>query len=151
MKIAALRGELAFAALFAVVGLVWIGGSFELPFWAGFAPDSGFLPLIFGVLLLGLSAAVAVSLLAGSVDKAERREPLTKSAQILGTLVVAVGSIGVLGFVLPLFGLMLFLYVYVERLPLLRSALVAAATTAALALVFEHWLDVPLPLGPWGT
>lgn len=148
MKITALRGELAFATLFAALGLVWTLGSFQLPFWAGFAPDSGFLPLIYGALLFGLSVAVAVSLFRGPVANVER-EPLTKSFLILGALVVSVGAVSVLGFALPLFGLMMFLYGYVERLPLLRSFLAAAATTAILALVFERWLDIPLPLAPW--
>ncbi len=47
--------------------------------------------------------------------------------------------------------MMLFLYAYVEKLPLIRSAIVSAGTTAALAIIFEYLLEVPLPLGPWGT
>jgi hypothetical protein len=38
----------------------------------------------------------------------------------------------------------------VERLPVPASLLVAAATTAALILLFRTWLGVPLPKGPWG-
>jgi hypothetical protein len=149
MKFAALKGELAFAALFAALGLYWIGGSLELPIWSGFAPDSGFLPLVYGVLLTGLSIAVMVMLFVSPVEEVER-EPLFKSLLILGGLVVSVSLLGVLGFVIPLFGMMLFYYAYVERLPLLRSIVVAAGTIAFLVLVFEHWLKIPLPLGPWG-
>jgi Tripartite tricarboxylate transporter TctB family len=149
MKLAALKGELAFAALFAVVGLVWIVGSFELPFWAGFAPDSGFLPLVYGVLLLGLSVAVIVGLFTSPPNTAER-EPLRKSFLILGTLVVGVASISFLGFAIPLFGMMLFMYGYVERLPIVKSVLASAVTTGVLVLIFEHWLKIPLPLSPWG-
>jgi hypothetical protein len=149
MKLTALKGELAFAALFAVVGLVWIVGSFGLPFWAGFAPDSGFLPLVYGVLLLGFSAAVIISLFTSPPDTAGR-EPLKKSIQILGTLVVGVASISWLGFAVPLFGMMLFMYAYVERLPIVRSVIASAVTTGVLVLIFEHWLKIPLPLSPWG-
>jgi len=149
MKTSALKsGDFLFAAMFAVLGLVWIVGSLDLPFWAGFAPDSGFLPLVYGVLLFGLSTAVAVIALTNPVETAER-EPLTKSLQILVTLVVSVGAVSFLGFVVPLFGMMMFLYAYVERLPLVRAFLASAGTTAVLALIFEHWLDVPLPLTPW--
>lgn len=150
MKLTALKGELGFAAFFAVIGLVWIGGSLELPFWTGFAPNSGFLPMVYGGLLVVLSAAVAASLLLNPVEDVER-EPLTKSLMILAALVVSVGMLGVLGFLVPLFGLMLFLYAYVERLPLVRAIVVSAATTAILALIFEHWLSIPLPLTPWDS
>ena len=149
MKIAALKGELLFAGFFAAVGLYWIGGSLGLPIWSGFAPDSGLLPLIYGVLLAGLSLAVIVTLLMGT-GEAPEREPLAKSFLILGALVVSVGAISFVGFLIPLFGMMFFLYAFVERLPLLRSALVSGLATAAFALVFEHWLHIPLPLSPWG-
>jgi hypothetical protein len=149
MKLTALKGELAFAVLFAVVGLVWIVRSFELPFWAGFAPDSGFLPLVYGVLLLGLSAAVIVALFTSPPDTSGR-EPLKKSILILGTLAVGVASISWLGFALPLFGMMLFMYAYVERLPIVKSVIAAGVTTGVLVLIFEHWLKIPLPLSPWG-
>jgi hypothetical protein len=149
MKITALKGELAFAALFAVVGLVWIVRSFELPFFDGFAPDSGFLPLVYGVLLLGLSTAVIVTLFTSPPDTSER-EPLSKSLQVLGGLLVGVASASWLGFAIPLFGMMLFMYAYVERLPIVKSVLVSAATTGILVLIFEHWLHIPLPLSPWG-
>jgi hypothetical protein len=150
MKMSAFRsGDFLFAAGFAVLGLVWIVGSLDLPLWAGFAPDSGFLPLVYGVLLFGLSVAVAIIALVDPVGVSER-EPLTKSLQILITLVVAIGAVSFLGFVVPLFAMMMFLYAYVERLPLIRAFLASAGTTAVLALIFEHWLDVPMPLTPWG-
>lgn len=149
MKITALKGELAFAALFAVVGLVWTVRAFELPFFDGFAPDSGFLPLVYGVLLLGLSTAVIVSLFVSPPD-VSGREPLTKSFLILGALLVGVASASWLGFAIPLFGMMLFMYAYVERLPIIKSVLTSAATTGILILIFEHWLHIPLPLSPWG-
>jgi hypothetical protein len=38
----------------------------------------------------------------------------------------------------------------VERLPIVKSALVAAATTAVLFLIFKTWLGVTLPIGPLG-
>lgn len=150
MKRSALTGELLFALMFAVLGLVWMVGSRDLPLWAGFAPDSGFLPLVFGTLLFVLSGCVALAVWRGPTDMSER-EPIGKSWQILMALIVAVAALGVLGFVIPLFAMMLFLYAYVEKLPLIRSAVVSGVTTAALAFIFEYLLEVPLPLLPWGT
>jgi hypothetical protein len=123
--------------------------SFELPFFDGFAPDSGFLPLVYGVLLLGLSTAVIVTLFTSPPDTSER-EPLGKSLQVLGGLLVGVASASWLGFAIPLFGMMLFMYAYVERLPIVRSVVVSAATTGVRVLNLEHWLHIPLPLSPWG-
>src|SRR5688572_6344667 len=110
MKTSAFKsGDFLFAAMFAVLGLVWIVGSLDLPFWAGFAPDSGFLPLVYGVLLFGLSTVIAIVALIDPVATSER-EPLRKSMLLLVTLVVSVGAISFLGFVAPLFGMMMFMY-----------------------------------------
>jgi hypothetical protein len=93
--------------------------------------------------------AVIVGLFTSPPNTAER-EPLRKSFLILGTLVVGVASISFLGFAIPLFGMMLFMYGYVERLPIVKSVLASAVTTGVLVLIFEHWLKIPLPLSPWG-
>ncbi|WP_428032495.1 tripartite tricarboxylate transporter TctB family protein [Ancylobacter sp.] len=150
MRHRVLTGDMIFAVGWALLGLYWVIGSLQYPLWSGFAPDSGFLPLVYGALLLALSVAIAFSLLLGEPEDDER-EPLTKSLLVLGALVAAVASLGFIGFVLPIFGLMMFIYLYVERLPLLRSTVVAAAVTASLVLIFAHWLAVPLPLMPWDS
>ena len=140
-------GDTAFALLFAAFGLYWAVHALDLPLWSGFAPDSGFLPLVFGGVLFALSAAVAVTTVIAP-DAYDTREPLTKSLLVLLGLAAAAILCGFIGFALPLFGLLLYLYAWVERLPLLRSAIVSLVSTAALALVFEHWLNVPMPLWP---
>lgn len=141
-------GDTAFAGLFAIVGLFWAVRSLDLPLWSGFAPDSGFLPMIFGGLLFLLSAAVAVISIVDP-DPADKREPLRKSMLVLAALVATVVACGFIGFVLPLFAMMLFIYAYLERLPLVASVGVSAATTTFLVLVFVSWLAVPMPLWPW--
>lgn len=148
MKRSALSGELLFALMFAALGLLWMVKSPDFPLWAGFAPDSGFLPLVFGTLLFVLAGLISLGVLRNPADMSER-EPTAKSLQILLALIAAVAAFSFIGFVIPLFAMMLFLYAYVEKLPLLRSALVSGATTAALVFIFEYLLEVPLPLGPW--
>jgi putative tricarboxylic transport membrane protein len=148
-KIMANKGEVAFTLLFTVFALVWIAGSLELPLWAGFAPESGFLPLIYGAILLVLCAAVLVTTLRGPVDPDAEREPTRKSWMLLGALVITVASFGFIGFVIPLFLMSLFMYAYVERLSLITSTVVSAVTTGVLVLVFAHWLAIPIPLMPW--
>jgi hypothetical protein len=59
-------------------------------------------------------------------------------------------GIDVVGFALAVFFSMTIIYAAIERLPLHRSVLVAAATSAGLTLVFRAWLGVPLSVGPLG-
>jgi putative tricarboxylic transport membrane protein len=139
----ALRGEVALALVFAALGALWLARASGMPIWEGFAPDSGFLPLIYGALLLALSLAVLVQIArapapapAGSI-----RKPLV----VLAALAAAVAALPFAGFAISVFALLLFLYARVERLPLATSLLVSGATTAALYLIFRTWLGVPLP------
>jgi hypothetical protein len=142
-------GELVLAAFFAVFGVLWIYGAFGFPFWEGFAPQSGFMPLLYGILLTGLSVAVALNA-ARERNAGAEREPIGKPVALILILAVTVVGVDVVGFALAVFLSMTIIYAAVERLPLHRSILVAAATSAGLTLVFRAWLSVPLPVGPLG-
>ncbi len=148
MKLQAIKGELAFAAFFAAVGLVWIVKAMSYPIWTGFAPDSGFLPIVYGVLLLLLSAGVMAMLVLNPPSEVER-EPLAKSFKLLGILILTVASLGFLGFAIPLFLMMFAMFAFVERLPVVRSAIISAAVTGFFLLVFQYWLKIPVPITPW--
>ena len=144
MRIRAAKGELVLALLFVAIGVLWIARAARMPIWGeSFAPDSGFLPLIYGVLLCGLALAVVAQLVAaGTVSSAESiRKPLI----VLAALTAAVAALPFAGFAVSVFVLLLFLYAVLERLPWLTATIVSAATTGALYLVFKTWLGVPLP------
>jgi hypothetical protein len=127
------------ALFFVVTGGLWIARAARMPMWEGFAPDSGFLPLIYGILLTGL--ALAALLQSGPAAPQELRKPLL----VLAALTAAVAALPFAGFAISVFLLLLFLYGFVERLPWLAATLVSAATTGALYIVFRTWLGVPLP------
>jgi len=142
MVIRAARGELALALIFAATGGLWIARAAGMPLWEGFAPDSGFLPLAYGILLAVLAlAAFAQTLIGAAVPP----EPVGKPLLVLAALTVAVAGLDLAGFAISVFLLLLFLYAVIERLPLAAATLVSAATTGALYLVFKTWLGVPLP------
>jgi len=141
-------GDLVIALLFAATGLAWILGSPALGLWDGFAPGSGFLPLAFGIALVALAAVAAIEAIANG--PASEIEPIGKPLLIGAALLVAVLGIEPAGFGPAMFLLLLFLYAVVERLPPLRSVVVAAGCTAGLVVVFGSWLGVPLPQGPLG-
>ena len=138
-----LKGELALALVFVAIGVLWIARAARMPKWEGFAPDSGFLPLIYGVLLAALAlAAVAQILAAGPVAV---QEEIRKPLLVLAALTATVAALPFAGFAISVFLLLVFLYGFVERLPWLNATVVSAATTGALYLVFRTWLGVPLP------
>ncbi len=137
------KGELVLALLFAAIGVLWIVRAVRMPLWQEFAPDSGFLPLVYGVLLFVLAAAVLVQLLAER--HGQPGEAIRKPLVVLGALVAAVAALPLAGFAISVFALLLFLYAAVERLPWLPATVVSALTTGVLYLVFKTWLGVPLP------
>jgi hypothetical protein len=141
-------GELVLAAFFVVLGLLWVGTAIRMPLWEGFAPQSGFMPLWYGITLIGLTGVVLVNLF---LDKdAKPEEPIGKPLIVLAVFAAAIAGLEPMGFGPAIFLMLLFLFVLVERLSILPSVLVAAGTTAVLFLIFRTWLKVTLPTGPLG-
>ena len=99
------------------------------------------MPLWYGALLIALSGVIVLNLL----KKQTQEEPVGKPLVVLAAVAAAIVGLQLVGFALSVFLLLLALFVAVERLPLARSLLVAAGTTAVLYLVFKTWLGVPLP------
>jgi hypothetical protein len=141
--LAVAKGELALALVFVALGGLWVAKALRMSLWDGFAPDSGFLPLIYGFLLAGLALAVVARLVLAGAPAAEGdvRKPLL----VLAVLIAAVSALPFAGFALSVFLLLAFLYAVVERLPVVTSLVVSAAITGGLYLVFKTWLGVPLP------
>ena len=143
MRLRADKGELGLALFFAAVGGLWILRAARMPLWEGFAPDSGFLPLIYGLLLTALALAAMGQIL--SAGEAAPTQEFRKPLRVLAILIAAVSALPLAGFAISVFALLFLLYAVVERLPWLNAALVSAATTGVLYLVFKVWLGVPLP------
>jgi hypothetical protein len=137
------KGELVLALFFVAIGALWIARAARMPKWEGFAPDSGFLPLIYGVLLAVLALAALAQILISAPLAAH--EEIRKPLLVLAALTATVAALPFAGFAISVFLLLLFLYGFVERLPWVNTLLVSAATTGALYLVFRAWLGVPLP------
>lgn len=142
------QGEVILALLFAALGVLWMVTSFGMPFWQGFAPQSGFVPFWYGVILTALAAACLVNALRRTEDE---KPPIGKPLVVLGALAAGILGLELIGFGPAIFLLLLVLFAAVERLPLLRSALVAAVATAVLIVLFRVWLGVQLPIGPLGV
>lgn len=143
------RGEFILALLFAALGVMWVATALGMPFWEGFAPQSGFVPFWYGVILIGLCTAIVINLLRQKEADVEH-PPIGKPLIVLGVLALGIAGLEPAGFGPAVFLLLLATFVLVEKLPLVRSLIVSAATTAVLLLIFRTWLGIPLPKGPLG-
>jgi hypothetical protein len=141
-------GELVLALFFIALGLLWICAASRMPLWEGFAPQSGFMPLWYGVVLIGLTGAVLVNLFRDKAAKPE--EPIGKPLIVLGVFAAGIAGLEPMGFCPAIFLMLLFMFALIERLRVIPSVLVSAATTAILFLIFRTWLKVTLPIGPLG-
>lgn len=142
-------GELVLAAFFVALGLLWVGAAIRMPLWEGFAPQSGFMPLWYGVILIGLTLAVLVNLFRQKED-AKAEDPIGKPLIVLAVFAAGIAGLEPMGFGPAIFLMLLFMFAFIERLPIISSVLVAAGTTAVLFLIFRTWLKVTLPIGPLG-
>jgi len=134
------KGELALALAFAALGILWIARAATMPLWDGFAPASGFMPLWYGVSLIALAGSVVFL-----SQERKTEEPAGKALVILAVVAASIVGLSLIGFAPSIFLMLLVLFAALEKLPLARSILVAAGTTAVLYLVFRTWLGIPLP------
>lgn len=142
-------GEALLALFFAVLGILWVAAAARMPLWEGFVPQSGFMPLWYGITLTALAGAILANLFLIR-EPGKKEEPTGKPLVVLAALAAAIFGLNLIGFAPSIFLLLLVLFAAVERLPILRSLVVAAAATAVLVLIFRTWLRVPLPVGPLG-
>ncbi len=150
MRLRTIGGELALCAVFIATGAFWVATAAGLPLWDGFAPATGFLPLVYGLLLAALGvAATAVDVVSADGD-AEPKGPVGRPLMIVLALAAGVAGIETAGFFVSMFLAMLFLFRVAERRSLVASLAVSAGASLFLTLVFRTWLGVLLPTGPWG-
>lgn len=150
MKLQLNRGDLGLSLVFLGLGLVWVLGAGDLPRWDRETPGPGFLPLVFGVLLMGFAALAAAQSILAPASPADDQGSFRKPLLVLAITTVAVTVLEAAGFVLTMFAMLLALYALVERKKPSVALLGASVVTAALHVIFAVWLAVPLPLGPFG-
>lgn len=142
-------GEVILAIALLAIAVLWVAVAAGMPMWEGFSPQTGFLPLIYGVALAALTLAILIARLRSAPDAGAEQGPIGKPLIVLAAIAAGVGGIELIGFATSMFLMLAFLYCVVERISVIPGLLVSAATSAALILVFRTWLGVPLPLGPW--
>jgi putative tricarboxylic transport membrane protein len=123
-------------------------------------PGPGLIPLLPGILLLIISAALVLKSYMGKESQGEGEDsaahlanslkwPPVVSITLLAMLVFAI-VLQYLGFVVSSILIMLFLFKFIGKHTWIRSALGAASSVGICYLVFQVWLSVQFPIGPWG-
>ena len=147
-------GERLLGAAFGALGVFWIFESLELTYMGEFAPGSGFLPLWLGI-ALSVLAALYLFRTRGQTSEIEPESESgyrfrSRTVPITLGLFACVASIGWLGFGVAIFAYLIFLIRFVEHYSWRMATAIGLGTATGLHLVFQTWLHVPLPEGPWG-
>lgn len=145
--------ETAAALVVVVAGVLFAVLSSQYAYTVQFGrPGPGFWPLWTSMVLAVAGVVIAVQALcrpprdpaagdpAGELD---RRRPLL----VMAALLALVAFIQVLGFLIAAVAFVFVVLRLVERVSLPRSLLAAVIIPVALFVVFDSWLQVPLPLG----
>ena len=141
------------AAVLTTFGIAGVVGSRTLPFGDVTRPGAGFFPICLAVLLTVVAGLVLLRAMAGtSATPAPdaTRAGMLRAAATLVALLVYIVLLEYLGFGVATFLLVAFLFRAIEpqRWPI---ALGGALTTVVVShVVFQVWLRVRLPIGPWG-
>src|SRR5215211_7709169 len=90
-------GEVALAVLFAALGIFWIVAALRLPLWDGFVPQSGFMPLWYGIILTALAVAILVNLFIQR-EPGRAEQPIGKPLIVLAALAAGIAGLELVGF-----------------------------------------------------
>lgn len=141
------------AAILLGLALLVVTGTLELPFWADVAPGPSFearwVALVGALLAAMLFVSAWVRKEDSSIDWPDGdgvRRVLLTCALLWGFAI----ALPFAGFAASGFGFMLAMLMGVLQRPPLPSLLASLITVAGGYGIFITWLQIKLPLGPWG-
>ena len=145
------RGAAAVLTAFAIAGIV---GARTLPFGGITRPGAGFFPMCLAVLLAIVAGTLLVRAMAGATTATSGPDPtrggMARAAAALVGLLGYVVLLEHVGFGVATFLLIAFLFRAIEPQRWAVALGGAAATVLVSHVVFQVWLRVRLPIGPWG-
>jgi putative tricarboxylic transport membrane protein len=154
------RKDIISGVFFLLVGAFFIFNALCLDLGTFSDPGPGLIPLLPGILLSVISAALVFKSYMGKESQGKGEDSATHLADslkwppvviitLVAMLVFAV-VLQYLGFIVSSILMMLFLFKFIGKHPWIRSALGAASSVGICYLVFQVWLSVQFPIGPWG-
>lgn len=126
-----------------------------LKYYTNLGPGPGFFPFWLALLLGGLSLTMILQANVGTPEIrpadffADRVGYLRMGAVVLA-LMGTTALVEVLGFRLTMFAVYVFLLCALGRPGLLLTLVISLAGSVGVYHVFDRWLKVPLPTGPFG-
>ena len=138
-----------------LIGLAFCIASVSLGLGEVHQPGPGFLPFLVGAILLLLSVIIFVPALRKKKMTNEEKSArgmgkYRKGGLILLALVFYNLTLGFLGFSVMTFFFVVFLMKIVEAQRWPRTIVTALCSAAGFYFVFQSWLMLDLPRGPWG-
>ncbi len=139
-------------AVLAALGVFIVVQAVRWDYMGADGPGPGFFPLWYGIVMIVLSLALAVS---GATGRTESGEPFAwrKIGQALIVWVAfaaAIGLLPLLGFVIAFGLLVLFIVAVIYRRPMHVALSVAISSAVGFYVIFPVALDVALPAGIFG-
>ncbi|HKM08656.1 MAG TPA: tripartite tricarboxylate transporter TctB family protein [Sphaerochaeta sp.] len=160
--------ELTIHILIFLFGGYWVQqGIFVYKFWIKGLPGSGFMPVLFGVLLMVLSGFLLIQDLRRKIEKSDSTnssgdedeissKPDEKYPEWIRPLIPAVYTLLAIGLMVvagmvPAMFLTAFIWLFlIGKIKLGKSLLISIIITLVVYLVFVLWLRIPFPRGVFG-
>jgi hypothetical protein len=146
----AFRTDHVAGAAFVLLGLFVLALSGDLPTGDLSMPGAGFLPKIIAVVTIGLGLFVIAtgreSPRFASIDWSD----LKHAGLIVVLTSIAVALYTTLGFIITMTALLIALLVIAERRNPIRAAAFSVVVVVMAFIVFDRFLEAPLPSGPLG-
>jgi len=126
-----------------VVGIYWIVMGFNYEFWVRKGPGGGFIPVLAGIMAVGLGILVYIS---SNKDKTPIKFSFKALLPVAGIVLLILVSY-VTGLVIAI-ALYVFLWLkFMEKYKTSKSIIIGFCTATVIYGVFVAWLKVPLPTG----
>lgn len=149
------KGDRVFALISIGIGIWLILESLRYNYMVKYTPGPGFMPFWVGVILLLFSAA----LLFESFQKKNHQEkkvllPDRHTLYRVGLIAIVTAGLSLLmtrlGFMLSVILFVSVILFFLEKLTLVKSLVTGLIMSACIYLIFEYWMEIGLPAGPWG-
>jgi hypothetical protein len=128
-------------------------GTWDLPYWADFAPGSAFAPFWVATVGIILALALFVATLGdegGEPHNFPDRRGIMRVIALIAGLWLMVLFIPLVGFISASALFCLLLLLGIERRPFVPSLFATAVVMTLVYGVFIAWLGIALPTGPFG-
>ena len=147
------KADIASAVILLALALLAVAGTLELPYWSDVSPGPAFASRWVGIVAAGLGTILLWEAATRTHSSAIEWPGRDGARRVLlsSALLCAFGLLlPYAGFALAGVAFMLAMLLVVQRRPLLPSLLATVVTVAGCYGIFIGWLQVKLPLGPWG-